>query len=65
MVPPAISAIKVNGQRAHRLARAGAAPVLAARTVLVSSFGILALRPTGGLLDVDVYGAGNVTHFRS
>ena len=53
-VPPAISAIKVDGARAHRLARAGAAPVLAARTVTVRSFRIEAGRRTGDLLDVDV-----------
>src|SRR5258708_6178956 len=52
--PPAISAIKVNGPRAHPLARAGAAPALEARTVTVPSFGILALRRAGDLLDVDV-----------
>ncbi len=34
-VPPAISAIKVDGARAHRLARAGTTPVLAARPVTV------------------------------
>lgn len=53
-VPPAISAIKVNGARAHRLARAGAAPALAARTVTVRAFRIEAERRTGDLLDVDV-----------
>ena len=53
-VPPAISAIKVDGARAHRLARAGAAPVLAARPVTVQAFEILAERRAGDLLDVDV-----------
>jgi len=53
-VPPAISAIKVDGARAHRLARAGAAPVLAARPVTVRAFDILAERRAGDLLDVDV-----------
>jgi tRNA pseudouridine55 synthase len=53
-VPPAISAIKVDGARAHRLARAGAAPVLAARPVTVRAFGVLAERRAGDLLDVDV-----------
>ena len=53
-VPPAISAIKVDGARAHRLARAGAAPVLAARPVTVRAFEILAERRAGDLLDVDV-----------
>jgi len=53
-VPPAISAIKVDGARAHRLAQAGAAPVLAARPVTVRAFEILAERRAGDLLDVDV-----------
>ena len=43
-VPPGFSAIKVAGKRAYRLAREGAAPELAARTVTVSSFTILAVR---------------------
>ena len=34
-VPPGISAIKVGGQRSYKLARAGQAPELAARTVTV------------------------------
>ena len=37
-VPPAISAIKVDGQRAYQLTRAGAAPELAARPVTVYEF---------------------------
>ena len=37
-VPPGFSAIKVGGKRAYRLAREGAAPELAARTVTVSAF---------------------------
>jgi tRNA pseudouridine55 synthase len=54
-VPPKISAIKVNGERAYRLTRSGAAPELAARTVTVSRLDLLACRPAGpGLLDVDV-----------
>ena len=53
-IPPAISAIKVDGARAHRLARAGGAPVLAARPVTVRSFSVLAERRAGDLLDVDV-----------
>jgi tRNA pseudouridine55 synthase len=36
--PPAFSAIKVKGQRAYRLARAGTPAVLAARPVRVDSF---------------------------
>ena len=53
-VPPAISAIKVDGTRAHRLARAGGTPALAARPVTVTEFSVLAERRAGDLLDVDV-----------
>ncbi len=58
-VPPAVSAIKVGGQRAYKLTRAGAAPELAARPVTVYQFAVTAVRPVrgdgevGGLLDVD------------
>jgi tRNA pseudouridine55 synthase len=53
-VPPAVSAIKVDGTRAHRLARAGATPVLAPRAVTVRSFSISSERRSGDLLAVDV-----------
>jgi tRNA pseudouridine55 synthase len=53
-VPPGFSAIKVGGKRAYRLAREGAAPELAARTVTVRSFTIQAVRRAGDLLDADV-----------
>jgi tRNA pseudouridine55 synthase len=53
-VPPGISAVKVGGQRAYKLARAGAAPELAARTVTVREFAPTAIRPAGDVLDVDV-----------
>jgi tRNA pseudouridine55 synthase len=54
-VPPRISAIKVDGQRAYRLTRAGAAPELAARPVTVGKLELLGCRPAGAeLLDVDV-----------
>ena len=52
-VPPAVSAIKVGGQRAYKLTRAGAAPELAARPVTVYQFTVTALRREGSLLDVD------------
>ena len=52
-VPPGVSAIKVNGQRAYKLTRAGAAPELAARPVTVRQFSITGLRRDGDLLDVD------------
>jgi tRNA pseudouridine55 synthase len=51
-VPPGVSAIKVNGQRAYKLTRAGAAPELAARPVTVRQFSITGLRREGDLLDV-------------
>ena len=53
-VPPGFSAIKVGGKRAYRLAREGAVPELAARTVTVRAFDIQAVRRSGDLLDVDV-----------
>ena len=52
-VPPAVSAIKVDGQRAYRLTRAGAAPELKPRPVTVYEFTVTAVRPDGDLLDVD------------
>lgn len=53
-VPPRISAIKVNGQRAYHLTRSGAEPELAARPVTVRRLDLLAVRPVGDLLDIDV-----------
>jgi len=54
-VPPAVSAVKVEGQRAYRLARNGAAPELKPRPVTVYEFTVTAVRPAGDgdLLDVD------------
>jgi tRNA pseudouridine55 synthase len=52
-VPPGISAIKVNGQRAYKLTRAGAAPELAARPVTVHQFLVTATRAEGDYLDID------------
>ena len=57
-VPPAVSAIKVDGQRAYRLTRAGAAPELAPRPVTVHEFAVTAVRlvpgdrETDGLMDL-------------
>ncbi len=51
-VPPGVSAIKVNGQRAYKLTRAGAAPELAARPVTVRQFSVTGTRRDGDLLDV-------------
>jgi tRNA pseudouridine55 synthase len=52
-VPPHVSAIKVNGQRAYKLTRAGAAPELAARPVTVHEFAIEQTRRVGDFLDID------------
>jgi tRNA pseudouridine55 synthase len=53
-VPPKVSAIKVNGQRAYKLTRAGEAPELAARPVTVHEFTVTAIRSeVSGFTDVD------------
>jgi tRNA pseudouridine55 synthase len=54
-VPPAVSAIKVDGQRAYRLTRAGAAPELAPRPVMVYEFAVTSVRllREDGLMDLD------------
>ena len=52
-VPPAVSAVKVNGQRAYRLTRAGAAPELKSRPVTVYEFTVTEVRRDGDLLDLD------------
>ena len=52
-VPSSVSAIKVNGQRAYKLTRAGEAPELAARPVTVHEFRVTAVRAEGRFLDVD------------
>ena len=48
-----MSAIKVNGQRAYKLTRAGAAPELAARPVTVYEFTVTDIRQDGDFLDID------------
>jgi tRNA pseudouridine55 synthase len=53
-VPPAVSAIKVGGQRAYRLTRAGAAPELKPRPVTVREFTVTGIDRAGDLVDVDV-----------
>jgi tRNA pseudouridine55 synthase len=52
-VPSSVSAIKVNGQRAYKLTRAGGAPELAARPVTVYDFTVTAVRQVGDYLDLD------------
>lgn len=60
-VPSSVSAIKVDGQRAHALIRAGEEVTLAARPVTVSRFDVLARRDVSagdddgsGFVDLDV-----------
>ncbi|GAC1406399.1 MAG: tRNA pseudouridine(55) synthase TruB [Mycobacterium sp.] len=53
-VPSAVSAVKVGGQRAYKLAREGRSVELAPRTVRINRFDALAVRRRGGLVDVDV-----------
>jgi tRNA pseudouridine55 synthase len=52
-VPSSVSAIKVNGQRAYKLTRAGEAPELAARPVTVYEFRVTDVRADGDFRDVD------------
>ncbi|GGT31170.1 tRNA pseudouridine(55) synthase TruB [Nonomuraea spiralis] len=52
-VPPQVSAIKVNGQRAYKMARAGEEVALVARPVTVYGFDVLDVRPAGDVVDVD------------
>src|ERR1700678_561443 len=54
-VPPSVSAIKVDGQRAYRLTRAGGAPEVAPRPVTVYEFAVTEVRPAqgDGLMDLD------------
>jgi tRNA pseudouridine55 synthase len=51
-IPPQVSAIKVNGERAYRRARAGEEVALKARPVTVYAFAIDQVRRDGDLLDV-------------
>jgi tRNA pseudouridine55 synthase len=53
-VPSAVSAIKVGGQRAYKLAREGQTVELAARPVRIDRFDVLDIRRTGEFVDVDV-----------
>jgi tRNA pseudouridine55 synthase len=51
-VPSSVSAIKVNGQRAYKLTRAGEAPELAARPVTIHEFQVLGVSVEGDFMDV-------------
>ncbi|MFI0444583.1 tRNA pseudouridine(55) synthase TruB [Actinomadura sp. 6N118] len=53
-VPPQVSAIKVNGQRAYKMARKGEEVELKPRPVTVHDFGVLEIRRHDDLIDVDV-----------
>jgi tRNA pseudouridine55 synthase len=53
-IPSAVSAIKVAGKRAYKLAREGHAVELAARSVRIDRFDVLAIRHQDRLVDVDV-----------
>ncbi|MBS4729908.1 tRNA pseudouridine(55) synthase TruB [Mycobacterium sp. SM1] len=53
-VPPAVSAVKVGGRRAYRLAREGQAVELAARPVRIDRFDITATHRHDHLVDLDV-----------
>jgi len=53
-VPPQVSAIKVNGERAYKQARKGESVDLAARPVTVHEFTITAVRRTEDVVDLDV-----------
>jgi tRNA pseudouridine55 synthase len=53
-VPSAVSAIKVGGQRAYKLAREGQAVELAPRNVRIHRFDVLDIRRHDDLVDVDV-----------
>jgi tRNA pseudouridine55 synthase len=58
-VPSAVSAIKINGQRAYAKVRAGESVELAARTVTISTIEVLEMRRTHSVdgshvIDVDV-----------
>jgi tRNA pseudouridine55 synthase len=53
-VPSAVSAVKIGGKRAYKLAREGHVVELAARAVRIERFDVLAVRRHGRLVDVDV-----------
>jgi tRNA pseudouridine55 synthase len=53
-VPPVFSAIKVDGQRSHRLARRGEAPELPPRSVSVQSLEVIGFEPDRVVLELCV-----------
>ncbi|PZG16511.1 tRNA pseudouridine(55) synthase TruB [Nonomuraea aridisoli] len=65
-IPPQVSAIKVNGQRAYKMARAGEEVELAARPVTVREFDVREIRAGGDVVDVDaVVTCSSGTYIRS
>ncbi|MGN9838124.1 tRNA pseudouridine(55) synthase TruB [Nonomuraea sp. H19] len=52
-IPPQVSAIKVDGKRAYKSARAGETVELAARPVTVRAFEVLGIRTLDDVVDVD------------
>jgi tRNA pseudouridine55 synthase len=52
-IPPQVSAIKVDGQRAYKLARAGEEVALVARPVTIHAFEVTAIRQQDDVVDVD------------
>ncbi|MFC6084436.1 tRNA pseudouridine(55) synthase TruB [Sphaerisporangium aureirubrum] len=52
-VPPQVSAIKVNGERAYKRARAGEEVDLKGRPVTVHAFDVRAVRRVGDVIDLD------------
>ncbi len=53
-VPSAVSAIKINGERAYKRVRDGEQVELAARRVTVFALDVLGIRRVDGAIDVDV-----------
>jgi tRNA pseudouridine55 synthase len=53
-IPSAVSAIKVDGERAYKLAREGRSVELAARPIRIDRFDVTAVRRADDLVDVDV-----------
>jgi tRNA pseudouridine55 synthase len=65
-VPSAVSAVKIDGKRSYARVRAGEDVALPAREVTVTRFAVLARRPVGEWLDLDVeVDCGSGTYVRA
>jgi tRNA pseudouridine55 synthase len=53
-IPSAVSAVKIGGERAYKLAREGRPVELAPRAVRIDRFDVLGVRRSGEVVDVDV-----------